>query len=312
MTFEQFIRLIQRLKVDRSGGVPKPYKPLLLAAVVILIHKGEIRTREVFLDGGLNSVFLQLLRKLYPGKFETAKVIYPFRHLATDGVWKLVAKAGQSAGLAAIQAMGGEAWQVLKHVRCAQLDPPVFEALSSGFQNRFRVLQTLIQAYDLPRERTGLLWDLLSTEEERVKVPKAGEGVAMTERALEEHLETNWADTEFARLGIELSSEERFGLPCRQVLTPLNTIDLLGFRPSAREWWVFELKKGRSSDAVVGQIGRYMTWIAERAQHDESVRGAIIVGRADDKLVYSARSNERITLWEYDAALAVRHVAVNR
>ena len=309
MTFDQFIRTIQRLKVDRSGGVAKPYKPLLLAAVVVLIHKGEIRTREVFLDGGLRSVFLQLLRKLYPGKFEAAKVIYPFRHLATDGVWKLVPKDGRSAGLTAAQAEGGAAWQVLKHVRCAQLDPMVFDALSSSFQNRFRVLQTLIQSYDLPRDRTGLLWDLLSTEEEIVRVPRAAEPAAVTERALEEHLETNWADTEFARLGIELSAEDRFGLPCRQVLTPLNTIDLLGFRPSAREWWVFELKKGRSSDAVVGQIGRYMSWVAERARNDESVRGAIIVGRADDKLVYSARSNDRITLWEYDADLAVRRVA---
>ncbi len=46
-----------------------PYKPLMVASVVILIHKGEIQTREVFLDGGLKSVFLQRVRKLYPGEF---------------------------------------------------------------------------------------------------------------------------------------------------------------------------------------------------------------------------------------------------
>ena len=31
MTFDQFIEAIRHLRVDRSGGVPKPYKPLLLA-----------------------------------------------------------------------------------------------------------------------------------------------------------------------------------------------------------------------------------------------------------------------------------------
>jgi RecB family endonuclease NucS len=141
-------------------------------------------------------------------------------------------------------------------------------------------------------------------------VPIAAEPTAITERAVEEHLETNWRATEFARLGIELSTEERHGLPCRQVLTPRNTIDLLGYRAAAREWWVFELKKGRSSDAVVGQVGRYMTWIGDQAKRNESVRGAIIVGKADENLKASVRSNERLSLWQYDAALAVRQVAL--
>jgi hypothetical protein len=102
---------------------------------------------------------------------------------------------------------------VLKHVRCAELDPEVFEALASSFQNRFKVLQVLIQAHDLPLARTGHLWNLLNTEEPAMRVPVAAEGVALTERAVEEHLETNWTSTEFARLGIELATMERHGLP---------------------------------------------------------------------------------------------------
>lgn len=311
MTFEQFIEALRHLRLDRSGGEPKPYKPLLLASIVVLIHKGEIRTREIFLDGGLRSVFYQLLARLYPGRFQSANIVYPFRYLDSDRVLRLVPKDGAAGSLQAARAEGSAEWKVMKHVRCAELDAEVFQALASSFQNRFRVLQLLIQTYDFPRDRTGHLWDLLSTEEAALPVPVAAEPTAITERAVEEHLETNWRATEFARLGIELSTEEKHGLPCRQVLTPRNTIDLLGYRVAAREWWVFELKKGRSSDAVVGQVGRYMTWIGDQAKRNESVRGAIIVGKADENLKASVRSNERLSLWQYDAALAVRQVPLS-
>ena len=310
MTFEQFVEAIRHLRLDRSGGVPKPYKPLLLASIVVLIHKGEIRTREVFLDGGLRSVFYQLLERLYPGQFRSANIVYPFRYLDSDRVLHLVPKDGAAESLRAARAEGGAEWKVMKAVRCAQLAPEVFEALVSSFQNRFKVLQVLIQTYGLPRERTGYLWDLLSTEEAALPVLTAAEPSAITERAVEEHLETHWRSTEFAGLGIELATEEKHGLPCRQVLTPRNTIDLLGYRADAREWWVFELKKGRSSDAVVGQVGRYMTWIGDQAKRNESVRGAIIVGRADENLKASVRSNERLSLWQYDTSLMVRRVAL--
>jgi len=311
MTFDQFIEAIRQLRVDKSGGEPKPYKPLLIASVIILIHKGEIRSREVYLDGGLKSVFFQLLRKLFPGRFESAKIAMPFRYLESDRIWRLVPLDGASEGLRAARAAGGAEWQVLKHVRCAELAPEVFQALASSFQNRFRALQALVQAYAFPRDRTGYLWDLLSTEEVRVKVPLAAEPVAITERALEQHLQDNWVDTPFARdLEIELASEERNGLPCRQVLTPRNTIDLLGYRRREREWWVLELKKGRSSDAVVGQVGRYMTWVGDRAARGESVRGAVIVGRVNENLKASVRSNERISLWQYDHALRVHQIAL--
>jgi hypothetical protein len=308
MTFEQFIDAIRNLRLDRSGGIPKPYKPLLLASIVVLIHKGEIRSREVFLDGGLKSVFYQLLAKLYPGRFQTANIVYPFRYLDSDRVLRLVPKDGAAASLQAARAEGGAEWKVMKHVRCAELDSEVFQALASNFQNRFRTLQVLIQTYDFPRDRTGFVWDLLNTDEAGPIVPVAGEPTAITERAVEEHLETNWHVTEFSRLGIELAREEKHGLPCRQVLTPRNTIDLLGYRAKAREWWVFELKKGRSSDAVVGQVGRYMTWVGDQAKRYESVRGAIIVGKVDENLKASVRSNDRLSLWQYDAGLVVRQV----
>jgi hypothetical protein len=66
LTLEEFRERLGNLRLDRSSGLVKPYKPLLVAAVVILIHKGKQPTRSVFLDGGLRSAFQQLLGLLYP------------------------------------------------------------------------------------------------------------------------------------------------------------------------------------------------------------------------------------------------------
>ncbi len=110
------------------------------------------------------------------------------------------------------------------------------------------------------------------------RCPRAAEGEQISERALEEHLELHWDETPFARSGVELARREVHGWPCRQVFTPVNAIDLLGFESAARRWWVFELKRGRSADRVVGQVSRYLGWIGEeRRGNRESAVGAIIV-----------------------------------
>lgn len=113
-------------------------------------------------------------------------------------------------------------------------------------------------------------------------VARAAEGSAFTEKALEEHLEAHWQDTPFARDGVELS----------------------------RRWWVFELKRGRSPDVVVGQVSRYIGWLhEERSGRGESAVGAIIVRKADPKLRHAVKANERLSLWEFDDQLDVRRVA---
>src|SRR5262245_33720972 len=94
MTFDEFCGRLAALRLDRSGGTPKPYKPVMPAAVVVLIHKRKITSRSVYLDGGLRSAFEQLLRLLYPAWPQGTKPEYPFRHLENDGVWKLVPHDG--------------------------------------------------------------------------------------------------------------------------------------------------------------------------------------------------------------------------
>jgi len=48
---------------------------------------------------------------------------------------------------------------------------------------------------------------------------------------------------------------------------------------------VVELKKGRKSDDVVGQLSRYLGWVMKN--RTKKVRGIIIVNEPDERLDYS-------------------------
>ena len=308
MTLDEFCDRLRHLRVDKSGNVPKPYKPLLVAAVVLLIQKGKLVTRDVLLDGGLVSVFKQLLEAIYPKWQYRADPKYPFRHLETDGVWSLVPIDGASFELRAARDAHAASWEILRYVRCAQLDEDVFAALASRFDARVRVLQVLWETYR-PTDAALKLMRFVASEEQTVRSPPAPGSDGFTERALEEHLERHWEETPFRKMGISLSSREKNGLPGRQVITPVNAIDLLGYRKREKEWWVFELKRGRPNDAVVGQVGRYLSWVGEEHRRlDETVRGAIIARRVDRKLRLSAAAMPGVSLWEFDDSLNVKQV----
>lgn len=166
----------------------------IVAAVVILIHKGKQIDRNALLDGALRSAFQQLLDLLFPEWPIKAKPEYPFRHLENDGVWKLVPIEGASAELRAARASHAEAWDVLRHARCAQLDEEIFARLAANPAARTRVIRILGANY-FPGETTMRLWDFLGEDLPGPVVPVAAEGTSFTERALEEHLETHWHET---------------------------------------------------------------------------------------------------------------------
>lgn len=76
------------------------------------------------------------------------------------------------------------------------------------------------------------------------------------EKHLEEFLVQNWHQTE---LGIKYNIYEEEGeLVGQQYPTDTGPIDILAISKDKTELLVVELKKGRASDAVIGQIQRYM------------------------------------------------------
>jgi hypothetical protein len=282
----------------------KPYKPLLLAAVVLLIGKGKVRSPDIALDGGLISAFRQLLARLFPDWKLGRSPDYPFRHLETDGVWKLVAKDGELDKLAAARGIRGRARVVLQHVAFARMEAAVFDALARSPMLRAQVLDTVCAWY-LP---AGARLELAKIEGGASLAASTTTGAILDEKALES-LVREWRRTPFADLGVQLATPERDGMPGRQVLTPVNAIDLLGYRPDRREWWVIELKHGRPADEVVGQVSRYLGWVGEEcAKRGETATGVIIARETDTKLRYAVKANPRLTLWTWDDDLTVRRV----
>ena len=75
----------------------------------------------------------------------------------------------------------------------------------------------------------------------------------------------------------------------------IGYIDILARERSTKSYVVIELKKGRESDKVVGQILRYMGWVAENlCQAGENVKGLIICKDVDEKLVYALKMVQSI------------------
>jgi restriction system protein len=106
------------------------------------------------------------------------------------------------------------------------------------------------------------------------------------EKHLEDFLVQNWAQTELGELyDIYQEDGEMVG---QQYLTDTGPMDILAIKKDKSELLVVELKKGRASDAVVGQVLRYMGYAAqELAEPNQKVRGAIIA-LEDDKRIRRA------------------------
>lgn len=113
-----------------------------------------------------------------------------------------------------------------------------------------------------------------------------------SEFALEKHLEDflvkNWKSIELSK---EYDIYEEDGeLVGQQYPSDTGPIDILAISKDKKELLVVELKRGRVSDVVVGQIQRYMGYVKlELAEANQSVRG-IIIGFDDDIKIQRALS----------------------
>jgi len=111
------------------------------------------------------------------------------------------------------------------------------------------------------------------------------------EFALESHLEEflfqNWSKIDWGSHIKLYTTDEQNG---RQFPAGQWSIDFLAIDETTNDLVVIELKRGKTSDCVVGQLLRYMAWVKENiAVRDQSVRGIIIAREADEALKYAAQ-----------------------
>jgi restriction system protein len=123
-----------------------------------------------------------------------------------------------------------------------------------------------------------------------------------TNFALEKHLEDflvqNWEQTELGKkYNIYAEDGELIG---QQYQTDTGNMDILAISKDQKELLVVELKKGRASDAVVGQILRYMGYVSqELAESGQSVKGVIIALEDDIRIRRALAMTQGIQFYRY-------------
>ena len=123
--------------------------------------------------------------------------------------------------------------------------------------------------------------------------------------ALEKHLEDflikNWSGTE---LSCDFDIIEENGeLVGQQFPTDTGPIDILAISKDRKILLVIELKKGRASDVVVGQLLRYMSYVRdELAEPEQSVRGVVIALDENQRLRRALAMVPEIDFYRYEVS----------
>ena len=95
-------------------------------------------------------------------------------------------------------------------------------------------------------------------------------------------------------------------LTSQQYPTDIGFIDILAKSKDDKEYLVIELKKGRSSDAVVGQTLRYISWVKRNLAEERKVKGTVVVLDAEEKLKYSLYDQKDISLFTYKVSFDLK------
>lgn len=120
--------------------------------------------------------------------------------------------------------------------------------------------------------------------------------------ALEKHLEdflvANWSSTSLGKTHAIFEVDgEKVG---QQYPTDTGPIDILAVSNDGRELLVVELKRGRASDSVVGQIQRYMGYVQDvLAEPGQSVKGVIIALEDDIRIKRALSVAPNIAFFRY-------------
>lgn len=125
------------------------------------------------------------------------------------------------------------------------------------------------------------------------------------ERYLEDFIATNFARIFEGKL--KLYSDPIEKVPAQQYTTDVGRIDLLAQSLEEKEFVVIELKKGMTSDEVVGQTLRYMGWVKSNlCKSDQGVSGIIISKDADHRLEYALKMVPAIQHMRYEIQFSLK------
>ena len=190
--------------------------------------------------------------------------------------------------------------EILPHRRQVEWHNTLIELseLSEPFQNSVGAMGSVCKITQYSQEVDNYIEDktesVIRTTDETIEDPT----VFALEKHLEDFLVQNWPQTTLSqKYDLLYEDNELVG---QQYPTDTGYIDLLAVSKDKKELLVIELKKGRASDVVVGQIQRYMGYILEEiAEDDQTVRGLIIALEDDNKLRRALVVTNNIDFYRY-------------
>jgi len=127
------------------------------------------------------------------------------------------------------------------------------------------------------------------------------------EKYLEDFIVSNFHAIFKGQLRIYEDTDRNDG---QQYATDVGPIDILAVEVKSNSFVVIELKKGRPSDQVIGQILRYMGWVRKNlCTGTQAVKGLVICRDPDPKLSYALDMTENIEIRYYSVAFKLTEAA---
>lgn len=195
------------------------------------------------------------------------------------------------------------AGQTLPHRRTVNWYPKTIERadMSDSLKNSTGSIGTVSDITNYATELEQLIGGkkqptIISTDE-TVEDPS----VFALEKHLEDFLIANWKQTELGKT-YDIYEEDGQQLG-KQYPTDTGFMDILAISKDKKELLVVELKKGRASDNVVGQIQRYMGFaLEELAENGQTVKGVIIALEDDNRIRRALAVAPNIEFYRYQVS----------
>jgi len=257
--------------IDFSGKLPDEWRDFnhTFASIWLAQHPGKTRIGAGLACGQLWTIAKGVkkgdivMSRIAPGEYMVGEVVSDYMYLA-----------------------GHE----MPHRRAVNWfkDSLFRESMSEPLQNSAGGITTVVNLTKYAGEISLLLegksTQVILTNDVTIEDPS----VFALEKHLEDFLEHNWNYTELGKKYDIFEEEgERVG---RQYPSDTGPIDILAISKDKKELLIVELKRGRVTDVVVGQIQRYMGYVKdELAEEGQTVRG-VIIGFEDDIKIYRALS----------------------
>ncbi len=129
------------------------------------------------------------------------------------------------------------------------------------------------------------------------------------EKYLEDFIVSNF--TAIFRNELVLYRDPEENVIGQQYTTDVGKIDILAQEPNTGNYIVIELKKGRESDIIVGQILRYMGWVQENlCKNGKMVKGIIICKDIDPRMAYALKMTSNIIVKRYQVDFTLHDTTI--